>query len=324
MDLMSRCIEIAALGEREVSPNPMVGCVIANGSEIKAEGYHEYYGGPHAEVNALSKLEDPTGCTLYVSLEPCAHFGKTPPCVQRIINSGIKKVVIGALDPKNGGGAKILRDHGIDVTTGVLEEKVKEQNFRFFCGAKKNRPYIILKWAESSDGFIAPLNKERVYLSSESSNLEVHKWRSKEAGILVGSETVLIDNPKLDTRLVKGRNPCRIALDRRRRLLNNRALNIFNPTAPVILFGYDEAVIDGYIYTFPENDIEAILKRVLDFGIDSVIVEGGGQILNSFLPFYDELRVIRTAKKLGSGIRAPLSISEEVCIDSDLIFTKKR
>lgn len=322
MNLMERCIQIAAQGEREVTPNPMVGCVITKGSEIKSEGFHEYYGGPHAEVNALLRLTDPTDCTLYVSLEPCTHFGKTPPCVDRIISSGIKKVIIGALDPKNGGGARRLAEHGIQVKIGVLEEKVKEQNFRFFCAQKNNRPYIILKWAESSDGFIAPLDKSRVYLSSNESNKELHKWRSKEAGILVGSETVLIDNPKLDTRLVKGRNPTRIVLDRRRRLLNKRELNIFNPTAPVLLFGYEETVINGYIYTFPETKIEEILNRLLRFGIDSIIVEGGAKTLSSFLPTCDEIRVIRTPKKLFDGIKAPIipKMPSERPTESDIII----
>lgn len=324
-NFIRRCIDLASKGEREVSPNPMVGCVITRGNEIISEGYHEYFGGPHAEVNALSSLGDPTGCTLYVSLEPCSHFGKTPPCVDRIISSGIKDVVIGARDPKNSGGATKLAQHGINVTCGVLEEEVKAQNFRFFTSAKKQKPYVILKWAESADGFIGKKG-ERVPISSEHSNIEVHKWRAKEAGILVGSETVLNDNPRLDVRYIKGRNPTRIVIDRRNRILGKKQLDIFKPTAPVILFGYEEAVVDGYIYTFPETEIEKILQRTVNFGIDSVIVEGGSEILRAFLPFYDELRVIRSPKKLLSGVESPRvkELPDDTPSNSDMIFVLKR
>lgn len=324
-NFIRRCIELASKGEREVSPNPMVGCVVARGNEIISEGYHEYFGGPHAEVNALSSLGDPAGCTLYVSLEPCSHFGKTPPCVDRIISSGIKDVVIGASDPKNSGGAAKLTQHGINVTSGVLEQEVRAQNFRFFTSAEKQIPYVILKWAESADGLIGKQG-ERVPISSDQSNTEVHKWRSKEAGILVGSETVLNDNPRLDVRHIKGRNPTRIVIDRRNRILSKKQLDIFRPTAPVILFGYEEAIVDGYIYTFPETDIKKILQRILNFGIDSVIIEGGSEILRAFLPFYDELRVIRSAKKLLSGVEAPKvkELPDDIPPNSDMIFVLKR
>lgn len=321
---MARCLEIAALGQREVSPNPMVGCVIAKDDKIIAEGYHEYYGGPHAEVNALTKLKDPTGSTLYVSLEPCSHFGKTPPCTEKIIASGIKNVVIGAKDPVNSGGADILKERGIHVITGVLEQECKELNKRFFCVIEKNRPYIILKWAESADGFIAPNPKSRVKLSSDKALELVHKWRTEEAGILVGSETVLIDNPKLTPRLHKGRAPARIALDRRRRLLARRELEIFRPTAPVLLFGYEERVIDGYIYLYPETEIEDVLKRTASFGIDSVIVEGGGEILKSFLAFADEYRVIRSKVYLKDGVKSPLILDSKNGnpVGDDIIISK--
>ena len=237
---MQVCIDLALKGFPLAFPNPMVGCVIVHNDSIIGQGYHQQCGSHHAEVNAIASVENKElleQSTLYVSLEPCAHFGKTPPCADLIVKSKIPRVVIGSLDTfseVNGKGIQRLKETGIEVLTKVLEKECRAINKRFFTFHEKKRPYIILKWAQTSDGYIAPLNqKEPLWISSPESKTLVHLWRSQEQAILVGRKTAELDNPLLTTREVKGKNPIRIVLDRELSL--NKDLLIFNDDAPTLV-----------------------------------------------------------------------------------------
>ena len=240
---MQRCLYLAQLGEGYVAPNPMVGCVIVKDGKIIGEGCHKMVGQSHAEVNAVESVQDKTqleGATVYVSLEPCSHFGKTPPCADLLIQLQVKQVVIGCTDsnPKVAGkGIEKLKRSGIEVITGVLEEECKRLNKRFFTSVTKERPYIILKWAQSSDGFIdhqRDVIKERAIISSPSSHVLVHQWRSEEAAILVGTNTVIADDPQLTVRLVDGKNPVRVTFDRNQRI--PETAKILDGSATTIVF----------------------------------------------------------------------------------------
>lgn len=316
---MRRCFELAKKGLGNVAPNPMVGAVIVHNDKIIGEGYHRKYGEAHAEVNAVNSVKDKSllkDSTIYVSLEPCSHWGKTPPCAKLLVESQFKRVVISNFDPfpeVSGRGIKMLRDAGIEVVTGVLEKEGYEINKRFFTFHTKHRPYIILKWAQSNDGFIAGKGGKQVMISTEETRRTVHRWRSEEMGILVGSNTAILDNPSLTVRYWHGKNPTRIVLDRELRVPKEN--KVFDKSAPTLLFTTKEAT--GY----PENvkiikmntcqqqfDIEEVMTELYNQKIQSVIVEGGKQILESFLKLhlYDELR-IETNKNLmiGEGIKAP-------------------
>ena len=221
---MQRCIDLARLGAGNVAPNPMVGCVIVLGGKMIGEGFHQKYGEAHAEVNAIHSVKDENlleHSTLYVSLEPCSHFGKTPPCTDLIIEKKIPEIIIGCIDPNplvGGDGIRKLHKANRQVQVGVLEAACRELNKRFFTFIEKKRPYVVLKWAQTADHFMAPLNKQRLQISNEYSQTLVHRWRSEEQAILIGTETALHDNPKLDARKWNGRNPLRIVLDRTLRL----------------------------------------------------------------------------------------------------------
>ena len=236
---MKKCLELAKKGMGYVSPNPMVGCVIVFNDEIIGEGYHQEYGKDHAEVNAIENVKDKSllkKSTLYVNLEPCVHFGKTPPCTNLIIESKIPKVVIGCADSYSevsGKGIKKMQNRGIEIIVGVLGKESRELNKRFFTFHEKKRPYIILKWAESKDGFMAPLNQNKPFwmTSSESKKL-VHKWRAEEEAILIGRITAKKDNPSLTVREVAGSNPIRIIIDKNLTLSGD--LNLFNSDAKTI------------------------------------------------------------------------------------------
>ncbi|VTP95876.1 bifunctional diaminohydroxyphosphoribosylaminopyrimidine deaminase/5-amino-6-(5-phosphoribosylamino)uracil reductase RibD [Sphingobacterium daejeonense] len=319
---MKRCLELAVLGAGKTSPNPMVGAVIVRDDEIIGEGYTSPYGGPHAEVNAVRSVIDKYGeerarelfeqSTIYVSLEPCAHFGKTPPCADMIVDMGFKKAVIACLDPfakVNGMGLQKLQDAGIETEVGVLEEDAKWLNRRFFTKLKEFRPYVILKWAETSDGYFAPLEGQR-WISNNASKQLVHKWRSEEDAILVGKRTAQLDNPSLTVREWVGRNPKRILIDKNLELPENLA--IFNDDAETIIFNAKKTDWKGNRkYIELENfDLylpQQILYQLYLMDIQSIIVEGGKKTLDLFIAagLWDEARIFIGADSWGEGIKAP-------------------
>lgn len=333
---MHRCLELAAKGLGRVAPNPMVGCVIVHDGKIIAEGYHQKFGEAHAEPNAIYQVSDELlkKCALYVSLEPCNHFGKTPPCADLIVSKGIPKVIVGNLDSNplvSGKGIKKLHDAGIEVEYGVLDKECRELNKRFFTFQEKKRPYVILKWAQTQDGFISklpvPINKEDNWITTVESKQLVHQWRAEEQAILVGYQTALADNPLLTTRLVEGENPIRIVIDKKLELPNY--LNIFNSDAKTIVFN---SMKDGlqnnihYIQIRLDSMIEEILHQCYLQNISSIIVEGGTNTINQFIEqnLWDEARVfVNPNLKFGSGVEAPMiEIHSIKSIDSgtDLLY----
>ncbi|HEU4717095.1 MAG TPA: bifunctional diaminohydroxyphosphoribosylaminopyrimidine deaminase/5-amino-6-(5-phosphoribosylamino)uracil reductase RibD [Bacteroidia bacterium] len=317
---MRRCLELAEKGAGRVAPNPMVGCVIVRNDVIIAEGYHMQYGGPHAEVNAIRHVADERALresTLYVNLEPCAHFGKTPPCADLILEKKIPYVVIGCMDPNpqvQGKGIHRLLQNGVDVKVGVLEKEAQFLNRRFFTGIREQRPYIVLKWAQSADGFIDhnrdQNNGERAIVSSPEAHLLVHKWRSEEAAIMVGTNTVISDDPQLTVRLTEGPNPVRVTFDRRNRIPHEA--KILDGTSPTIIF------TEGAHYTteraefipidFSAHPLRQALAILHEKKLLSVLVEGGTAILNKFFEenLWDEVRVLVSPKEFGGGVKAPV------------------
>ena len=285
---MRRCLQLAANGLGRVRPNPLVGCVVVNDGRITSEGYHQEYGQNHAERNALLREGDYHGATLYVNLEPCSHYGKTPPCADLIIEKGIKRVVCCNDDPNPlvaGNGFRKLEAAGIEVVRHVLEEEGRELNRRFFTFMEQQRPYVILKWAESKDGFMAPATTGPYWLSTQEQNRLNHRWRTEEAAILVGSETYLLDKPSLTPRHYLGPAPQPVVLDRRNRLTN---------------------VPPHWLHLHAQT-IEETLHALFEAKLQSVIVEGGRKILDAFIEsgLYDEARILRSPQRLGSGLKAP-------------------
>jgi diaminohydroxyphosphoribosylaminopyrimidine deaminase / 5-amino-6-(5-phosphoribosylamino)uracil reductase len=320
---MRRCLELAIKGKGSVAPNPMVGAVLVKDNKIIGEGWHQQYGGPHAEVNAINQaithLTDTTDTTLYVSLEPCAHFGKTPPCADLIINHKIPKVVIGCRDPfaaVNGKGIEKLQAAGVqvDLVNHQLEKECKELNKRFFTFHTKQRPYIILKWAQTGDGKIAspPDGKAtRLLISNEYSNCLVHQWRSEEAAILIGTNTALLDNPDLTTRLWPGKSPVRLVVDMNLRL--PISLKVLNGEVKTIVFNSikQEEKNNLLYYKLEKNKelIPQLLTALYPLNIQSVLVEGGATLLQSFIEegVWDEVRVIQNSKlNIQNGLNAPI------------------
>jgi diaminohydroxyphosphoribosylaminopyrimidine deaminase/5-amino-6-(5-phosphoribosylamino)uracil reductase len=299
--MMLRCIELAVKGTGYTAPNPMVGCVIVdNDQNILGEGYHEQCGGPHAEVNAIQAVQDKSllkNATLYVNLEPCAHFGKTPPCANLIVQTGIPRVVIGMKDPHEkvaGKGIEILRQAGIDVIVGVAEKACCELNKRFITFHEKQRPYIILKWAQSSDGFIGQHGK-RIKISHPDTDVLVHQWRSEEQAILVGSTTAINDDPELTVRHVKGKNPVRLVLNQ----------GAFLPTHLKL---WNDAAKTYVIEITNNNGLNTFLQFCRDHHLISVMVEGGAYTLQQFINagLWDEARIITNTKMvLKNGVKAP-------------------
>ena len=313
---MKKCLELAKKGMDYVSPNPMVGCVVVFNDQIIGEGYHQEYGTSHAEVNAIENIKDKSllkKSTLYVNLEPCVHFGKTPPCTNLIIESEIPKVVIGCIDSYSevsGKGIEKMQNTGIEVIVGVLEKESRELNKRFFTFHEKKRPYIILKWAESKDGFMAPLNQNKPFwmTSSESKKL-VHKWRAEEEAILVGRITAKKDNPSLTVREVAGSNPIRIIIDKNLKLSSD--LNLFNSEAKTIIFNTiksEETGTNQFVKIDFNYLIENILEELHKQNIQSVIIEGGRITLQSFIDanIWDEARIFTANKLFSQGLKTPI------------------
>ncbi len=319
---MQKCLEFALKGKRNVSPNPMVGCVIVYNDEIIGVGYHQEHGSYHAEMNAISEVKDKSllnKSTLYVNLEPCSHFGKTPPCSNLIIEHKIPKVVIGCIDTftkVSGNGIKKMQIAGIEVIVGVLEKESRKLNNRFFTFHEKKRPYIILKWAESKDQFIAPSNhKKPFWMTSKESKKLVHKWRSEEDAILVGRITAEKDNPSLTVRKTKGKNPIRIVIDKDLKLSSD--LNLFNKQAKTIIFNTIKTGNNNnnkFVKIDFKNLIINILNELYKENIQSLIVEGGRRTLQSFidLRLWDEARIFTTNKKLTDGLKSPLITGKTV------------
>ena len=315
---MHRCIELARLGAGNVAPNPMVGAVLVYDDTIIGEGYHQQNGQAHAEVNCINSVIEAnrhliSKGTLYVSLEPCAHYGKTPPCTDLIIGSGIGKVVIGCRDPfelVNGKGVEKLIVADIDVVTGVLEKECIALNKRFFTFHQQKRPYIILKWAESSNKMIGQLDGSQGKISNYISDRLVHKWRSEEAGILIGTNTALNDDPQLNNRLWYGKNPVRLVIDLNLRLPGN--LKIFDGTQPTIIFNYKHQLQQGQITYQKLSITESVCKQIMavcySLQITSLLIEGGSQTLQTFINegLWDEARVIcNNDLILDGGVAAP-------------------
>ena len=315
---MQRCLYLAQLGEGYVAPNPMVGCVIVKDGKIIGEGCHKMVGQSHAEVNAVESVQDKTqveGATVYVSLEPCSHFGKTPPCADLLIQLQVKQVVIGCTDsnPKVAGkGIEKLKRSGIEVITGVLEEECKRLNKLFFTFHEKQRPYVILKWAQTLDGFLDRSRKTNDtginWISAPETKALVHKWRSQEQAILVGRNTILHDNPSLTVREFHGKNPIRIVIDSQLQLKND--MNIFSKDAPTIIFNRLKNHTNNNVewVKIPETSTSNILSELYHRGIQSVFVEGGSRTLQYFIVdnLWDEARVIVGKKNFEEGVKAPV------------------
>lgn len=290
---MHRCLQLAKLGSGYVAPNPLVGALLVYENRIIGEGYHEMYGGPHAEVNCIASVntEDQSliaSSTLYVSLEPCAHYGKTPPCSNLIIQHKIPKVVVGCRDPfpkVNGKGIEQLQNAGIEVIVGIEEETCKQLNKRFFTFQQLHRPFVVLKWAQSSNLKINAYGIDRLFITNDFSNRLVHKWRSEEASIMVGTNTALADNPALTTRLWSGRHPVRIVVDLDLRLPQN--LILFNRKFPTIVFNSikDEEEENLLYYKVDADESLAIqiMQALFELKLQSVIIEGGSRLLQHFI-----------------------------------------
>jgi diaminohydroxyphosphoribosylaminopyrimidine deaminase/5-amino-6-(5-phosphoribosylamino)uracil reductase len=318
---MKRCLDLAGLGMGWVSPNPMVGAVIVHEDKIIGEGYHHKYGEAHAEVNAVNQViarfsnyaELLKQSTIYVSLEPCAHYGKTPPCADLIIKHQIPTVVVGCRDPfeqVDGKGIEKLNDAGIEVITGILEEECKWLNRRFFTRVHKHRPYIILKWAQTENGFFAPNDNSQYWITGQESRKLVHQWRGEEDAVLVGKNTAAIDNPQLNVRYGNGKSPKRVVIDRRLEL--NPALNIFDQSVETLIFNEVETAINGKNKYIALEDFDRFVPQYILYqlylqDIQSVIIEGGAYTVNSFIEagLWDEARIFTGKTNLPAGIKAP-------------------
>ena len=317
---------MAKYGLGLTSPNPMVGCVIVCGETIIGEGFTSPYGGSHAEVNAINSIENKNllqKSTLYVSLEPCSHFGKTPPCSDLIIKHKIPNIVVGCIDPFDavaGKGIEKLKHSGCDVIVGVLEKECIELNKRFFTFHTKKRPYIILKWAETKDGFIAPTIKRKenkpVWITNKYSRQLVHKWRAEEQAILVGTTTVVQDNPRLDVRDWVGKNPLRLILDRSLRTPTD--YYVFDESNQTVVFTEkDEADKNNLMYSkidFTKNIPQQVCDYLYEKEIQSVIIEGGTKTLKSFIDagLWDEARIFTGDVSFSDGIKAPIIYGREM------------
>lgn len=312
---MSRCLQLAKLGEFSVAPNPMVGCVIVHNQLIVAEGYHQKFGGPHAEVNAFSSLQNTipiSECEVYVSLEPCSHFGKTPPCADLIIRKKPRKVIVGMLDPNPqvaGSGVKKIRDASIEVEIGVLESECQALNKKFICYHSKKRPFITLKWAQTADGFLGRISAQnhlQKQISSTKNKGYVHQLRANHMAILVGSNTINADNPQLDTRHWIGSNPIKIVLAKSLNI--NLESRILKEGKTLIINGLKSGV-EGDVSFVQTDDfsVKYLLYMLYTKGIQSILVEGGSKTLQAFIDsdIWDEAIVLTSKVTWGEGISAP-------------------
>ena len=324
---MRRCLELAAKASGYTAPNPMVGAVIVCDGRIIGEGFHRKYGEPHAEVNAIGSVREKSfldRSVLYVNLEPCSHHGKNPPCADLIIASRIPHVVVGSADPNPlvaGQGIAKLRDAGIEVTEHVLEEECDRLNIRFMTFHRKKRPYIVLKWAQTSDGFIDVVRDQNVvgrptWITGWYEQTLVHKWRTEEQAIMVGTNTATADNPFLNIRRWHGRQPLRMTLDRQLRL--PPSLNLFDGSMPTLVFTekqppdkgihpLDTANVSYSTVPFDENLPQHILDELYNRKIISLLIEGGAQLLQTFIDagLWDEARIFTGKTKFGDGVKAP-------------------
>jgi len=324
---MKRSLWLAAQGLGKVAPNPLVGCVIFYQGNIIGEGYHMQYDGPHAEVNAINSVADKSllsQSTLYVNLEPCSHKGKTPPCADLIIAHKIKEVVIGCSDSNPlvaGNGIKKLKKAGIKVIEDVLEEECRELNKRFFTYHEKKRPYIILKWAQTLDGFLSknpPFKKEENWITGPESKKLVHEWRAQEQAIMIGTNTAILDNPELTVRLAEGENPLRLVIDEKLSIPFSH--HVFSPDTETLVFtsmNAQDSEHVKYIKTdFSKNILPFVMEVLHARKITSVIIEGGAHLLNSFIEdgLWDEARIFTGNKRFSAGLKAPLLEGNEVSV----------
>lgn len=317
---MQQCLELAKKGLGNVAPNPMVGCVIVHNEKIIGEGYHQKYGEAHAEVNAINSVKDKSllsKATLYVNLEPCSHFGKTPPCSDLILATKIPYVVIGCVDSNTkvkGKGIEKLIKAGIDVKVGILEKESRELNKRFFTFQEKKRPYIILKWAQTKDGFIDKKRKlndgeKPLQISSLESKKLSHKWRAEEQAIMVGTNTAMLDNPSLTARLWEGKNPTRVVIDRSLKIPAD--YNLFDNKSQTLIFNEQKNEVNEkneFIkISFSANVLKQIIEELYKREISSVIVEGGSILINSFIKenLWDEAIVIESSIEIKQGVQVP-------------------
>lgn len=329
---MHRCLELAGAGLGQVAPNPMVGAVLVCDGQIIAEGFHLKFGGPHAEVNALKQVNDyalSARSTLYVNLEPCSHHGKTPPCSDLIISKKIRRVVIANSDPNPlvaGSGIRQLEKAGVEVVTGVLQKEGSMLNRRFFTAHLRKRPYIILKWAQTADGFVAPFHTQGIrWISNESSRRLVHLWRSEEQAILTSVNTVMNDNPQLTVRNISGGNPIRVVIDPHLKL--NHQYRVFQGKTPVLVFNSVNDSTEGNIKNVKvkgrgKEFLKQLLQKLLEMEVHSLLIEGGSYTLSSFINsgFWDEARVFTGKTIFGEGISAPvigIKPTDTIEIDGD-------
>ncbi|RYU78394.1 bifunctional diaminohydroxyphosphoribosylaminopyrimidine deaminase/5-amino-6-(5-phosphoribosylamino)uracil reductase RibD [Hymenobacter persicinus] len=332
--MMRRALDLARLGTGYARPNPLVGCVVTHEGRIIGEGWHRQYGGPHAEVNALAAVADPrllAESRVYVTLEPCSHFGKTPPCADLLIAKGVRDVVVCNLDPNPlvaGRGIARLREAGVTVETGLLEAEGRWLNRRFFTFQEKQRPYIVLKWAETADGYLAGPYFQPVRISGEIAHLATHQWRTEEQAILVGTRTALHDNPRLNARNWPGQDPIRIVIDKNLSLPPSH--HLFDAQQPTLVYTYRSRPTQGnlgYITLSEADDLfPQLLANLHQRNVQSVLVEGGPTVLSSLLRdgLWDEMRVIRSPRTLGGGIPAPRhglsGLHEQFRLGEDEVF----
>lgn len=330
---MRLALGLAQRGEGQVSPNPMVGCVIVKNDQIIGQGYHQQYGQPHAEPNAIKDTGDErlvTGSDVYVTLEPCAHQGKTPPCADLLARLKPARVIIASLDSNPlvaGKGIQKLKDNGIEVITGIMDQESRALNVRFFSLMEKKRPYIILKWAQTADGFIAGPQFQQVQISNQNSQAALHRMRSQEDAILVGFNTAKHDNPSLTTRLVHGKNALRLFIDKRLEL--GPEYHLTDQSTPTVCYNLLKHTTYSdldFVQLKDEDFVPQILADLATRKVCSLLVEGGAELLKSFIQkgAWDEARVFVSTKTLGQGIKAPafdFEIHQTSKLGSDLLHT---
>lgn len=326
---MERCLQLAELGIGNVAPNPLVGAIIVYKGMIVSEGFHQKYGQAHAEPNAIKAVVDQSifpESTLYVNLEPCSHYGKTPPCANLIVSKKFKKVVIGTLDPNPkvaGRGVEILRNAGVKVVVGVLQDKCGELNKRFFTFHEMKRPFVLLKWAQTTDGFIdhkrMSSDQKPLLISNTITGQLTHKMRSENQSILVSTNTVVLDNPSLTVRNWSGKSPIRLVLDRTLRI--PRSYEIYSNKIRTIIFTEKNEINEKVEYKnikFGDESIKNILQIIYDENIHSILVEGGAKLLNSFIEsgWWDEANIEISPITIGDGVKAPcLKVQLSDCKD---------